>query len=315
MLLKQLGVVMPKALGIDVGGTNLRLGVFEDMQLLQEIRFQADFSLICKQNDPEVAWQTIIETTAKGIQNVLAQYPDVQHIGIGFPGFIDPRTNTIAKSPNFPGLIDVNLAHDLSKKLNKTVVVENDANAAAYGEYCLAGKPEGGLVYLGLGTGVGGGLILQGKPYVGQHGCAMEAGHIIVEHNGRLCGCGNQGCMEQYASATGVSISYYNATQKQHTAAEIAQLAKAGDINAIQAYEVAARALALALASILKVADVENVVIGGGMVGGWDLMQSAFHQRLNQDLIPVLRGKVTVTTSTVRDIAGMLGVAMLATMS
>jgi glucokinase len=121
--------------------------------------------------------------------------------------------------------------------------------------------------------------------------------------------------MEQYASATGVSISYYNATQKQHTAAEIAQLAKAGDINAIQAYEVAAKALAQALASILKVADVENVVIGGGMVGAWDLMQSAFHQRLNQDLIPVLRGKVTVTTSTVRDIAGMLGVAMLATMS
>lgn len=306
---------MPKTLGIDVGGTNLRLGVFEDMQLLQETRFQADYSLICKQNDPEVAWQTIIETTSKCIQNVLAQYPDVAHIGIGFPGFIDPRTHTIAQSPNLPGLIDVNLAKDLSEKLNKTVVVENDANAAAYGEFCLAGKPEGGLVYLGLGTGVGGGLIWQGKPYVGQHGCAMEAGHIIVEHDGRLCGCGNHGCMEQYASATGVSISYFNATHKQHTAAEIAELANAGDTDAIQAYVVAAKALAQALASILKVADVENVVIGGGMVGAWGLMQNVFNQRLNQDLIPVLRGKVAVTTSSAHDIAGMLGVAMLATVS
>jgi glucokinase len=306
---------MPKIIGIDVGGTNLRLGVFEDMQLLHETRFQADFSLICKQNKPDVAWQTIIETTTVGIQNVLAQYPDVQHIGIGFPGFIDPRTHTIAQSPNFPGLMNVNLAKELSKKLNKTVVVENDANAAAYGEFCLAGKPEGGLVYLGLGTGVGGGLILQGKPYVGQHGCAMEVGHIIVEHDGRLCGCGNHGCMEQYASATGVSISYFKATQKQHSAAEIAEFANAGDMDAIQAYIVAAEALALALASILKVVDVENIVIGGGMTGAWNLMQSAFHQRLNQDLIPVLREKLVVSTSAAHDIAGMLGVALLATVS
>jgi glucokinase len=303
---------MPKAIGIDVGGTNLRIGVFDGLVLLQEIRFQADFSLICKQNNPEIAWQAILDATANAIQNVLAQYPEVQHIGIGFPGFIDPQTSTIAQSPNLPGLVSVNLAKDLSRRLNKTIVVENDANAAAYGEYCLAGKPEGGLIYLGLGTGVGGGLILQGRPYAGSHGCAMEAGHIIVEHGGRLCGCGNHGCVEQYASASGVSISYYNATNKQYTAAEIAQFAIADDEHAIHAYQVAAIALAQALASILKVVDVKNVVIGGGMVGAWSLMQSAFNQHLSQDLIPVLRGKILVSTSKAHDIAGMLGAAMLA---
>jgi len=303
---------MPKAIGIDIGGTNLRVGVFESMTLLQETRIHADFSTICKNNQPAVAWQTIIDTTANGITSVLTQYPDIEHIGIGFPGFIDPITNTIAKSPNLPGLVNVNLARDLGNKLNKKVIVENDANAAAYGEYCLAGSPDSGLIYLGLGTGVGGGLILYGKPYGGQHGCAMEVGHIIVEPEGRLCGCGNLGCMEQYASASGVSLTYFNATGIKHSAAEIAQKAEDGDINALNAYELAAQTLAQALASILKVVDVTHVIIGGGMVGAWGFMESAFKNRLNHDLIPVLKDKVTISTSTSHDIAGMLGAALLA---
>jgi glucokinase len=303
---------MSKSIGIDVGGTNLRLGVFDHITLLQETRIHADFSTICKANPPDVAWQMILDTTANGILNILTNHPDVQHIGIGFPGFIDPVTSTIAQSPNLPGLIKVNLARDLGQKLGKKVVVENDANAAGYGEYCLAGKPAGGLIYLGLGTGVGGGLILQGKPYSGQHGCAMEAGHIIVEPQGRLCGCGNKGCMEQYASASGVSLSYFKSTNKTHTAAEIAQFAQNGDTHALTAYELAGQTLAQALASILKVVDVSHVIIGGGMVGAWDLMQGAFNQRLNHDLIPVLKDKVTITTSASHDIAGMLGAAMLA---
>jgi glucokinase len=301
------------SIGIDVGGTNLRIGVFSGLKLIEEMRFQANFSELCKTNVPDAAWQKILAVTTDAIQTVLQKYSSVNAIGIGFPGFIDPQTHTIAQSPNLPSLKDVNLAEDLSQIIDKKIIVENDANAAAYGEYCLAGKPAGGLIYLGLGTGVGGGLIVAGKPFVGFHGCAMEVGHIIVEENGRQCGCGNNGCMEQYASASGVSISYFNATQKQHTAAEIAQFAKTGDVHATQAYVTAAQALAQALASMLKVADVSQVVIGGGMVGAWDLMQNAFNARLNKDLISVLRGKITVKISTANDTAGMLGAAMLST--
>jgi glucokinase len=304
--------VMPKIIGIDVGGTNLRIGVFEGMELIVESRVHADFSQICQNNKPEAAWQEILSVIASGIKNVIEMYPDIEHIGIGFPGFIDPITGSIAQSPNLPGLINVNLAQDLEKIIQKKVVVENDANVAAFGEYCLAGKPASGLIYLGLGTGVGGGLILHGKPYIGHHGCAMEVGHIIVEAEGRLCGCGNFGCMEQYASASGVSLSYYNATQKKRTAEEIAVLAQAGRENAIKAYEMAAKSLAQGLASILKVIDVQHVVIGGGMAGAWSLMQASFNTRLNQDLIPVLRQKVIVDVSTAQDMAAMLGAAMLA---
>jgi len=304
---------MSKLIGIDVGGTNLRVGVFSGLELIEETRHQANFSQFCKDHSPNEAWQKILTVTANAIQAVITKYPDVKAIGIGFPGFIDPNTQFIAQSPNLPGLNNVNLAADLSRLIGKKVIVENDANAAAYGEYCLAGKLVGGLIYLGLGTGVGGGFIdRRGKLYSGQHGVAMEVGHIIIEPNGRLCGCGNKGCMEQYASASGVAISYFNATKQQLSAHQIAELAEAGDKVAIEAYALAANALAQTLASIAKVIDVSNVVIGGGLTGAWSLMQNTFKQRMEADLIPILRGKITVKISSAHDIAGMLGAALLA---
>ena len=304
---------MALSIGLDVGGTNIRLGVFTGLKLIDETRFQADFSRFCKDHAPDEAWQKILRVTANAIQSVITKHPDVQSIGIGFPGFINPQTQLISQSPNLPGIKNVNLAADLSQLIGKKIIVENDANAAAFGEYSLAGKPEGGLIYLCLGTGVGGGFVdASGKLYSGQHGMAMEVGHIIIEPNGRQCGCGNKGCMEQYASASGVAISYFNATQQQFTAHQIADLAKSGDKQAAAAFDVAANALAQALASIAKVIDIKNVVIGGGLVGAWPLMQSAFNQRLDADLIPVLRGKIIVKTSTANDTAGMLGAALLA---
>lgn len=303
---------MTKAIGIDVGGTNLRVGVFDDHQLLQETRFQADFSQICHTCAPQEAWEKIISTTAVGIRNVLVQFPEVQHIGIGFPGFIDPKTQTVAQSPNFPGLKNVNLAQDLAHVLQKKVIVENDALAAAYGEYCLADKPATGLIYLGLGTGLGGGFIHSGTPFAGHHGVAMEVGHIIVEPNGRLCGCGNHGCVEQYASASGVMMSYQLLTNQRLNAHEIAQLADGGDASALVAYQQAGDSLAQMLATVVKVLDVPTIVIGGGMAHAWHLMRASFESRLEADLIPVLRGKLLVKPSKTGDIAGMLGASLLA---
>lgn len=310
---------MMRLIGIDVGGTNLRVGVVELRgqgvpALLDEIRFHADFSGICKQHlsAPDLAWQTILSTLSDAIKSVLEKYPDVSAVGIGFPGFIDPKTQTISQSPNLPGLANVDLSADLSALIALPVITENDALAAAYGEYAMQPSQSNNLIYLGLGTGVGGGLILNGKPFQGQHGVAMEVGHIIVEPQGRLCGCGNQGCMEQYASASGVAISYFKASNQQCSATEIARLAESGDIAAVEAYRLAGTSLAQALAHILKVIDVTDVVLGGGMSAGWQHMQQAFWQQLELDLIPALRGRVNVRISNVGDQAGMLGAAMLA---
>ena len=308
---------MPEAsavyrLGLDVGGTNLRLGVFSDLVLVEETRFQANYSAICKQYPPAQAWQTILQVTAEAIQPLLDKYTGIAAIGIGFPGFIDPNTGVLAQSPNFPGLREVNLGHDLSGLLGMNVRVENDANAAAYGEYCQLGQPAGGLLYVGLGTGVGAGLVVNGQVWAGHHGYALEAGHIIVVPEGRLCGCGNQGCVEQYASATGISQAYTDLTGQTRTARDIAQAADSGDIDAQTVYADAGSKLAQMLASVLKVVDVENVLIGGGVVAAWSLMSAAFHQRLEHDLIPVLRGKIKVHITSSGDVAGMLGAALLA---
>lgn len=313
---------MALILGIDVGGTNLRLGVVEcsdaharkkSVRLLEEIRFQADFSGLCKSNpnSPELAWQTILTTIVTAIDTVRAKYPQLSAVGIGFPGFIDPHTQTISQSPNLPGLNNVDLSADLGALIGLPVLTENDALAAAFGEFVMAEHPIGNLIYLGLGTGVGGGLILNRQPFQGQHGVAMEVGHIITSPNGRLCGCGNHGCMEQYASATGVSITYQQATGEHCSAAEIAVRANAGNQHAVAAYELAATSLAQALAHILKVVDVTDIVLGGGMSAGWPLMQQAFQHQLDQDLIPALRGKVNVHISNMGDQAGIVGAAML----
>lgn len=300
-------------IGVDVGGTNIRFGVFEGAKLIRETRLEANFSQLCSALSADAAATEIVRIMSREIGDILKKNPKVKTIGIGFPGFIHPETKRILQSPNLPGLRDFDLRGELSRCLAMPVVLENDANAAAYGEYCLADKPEGGLVYVGLGTGVGGGLIdKEGRLYSGQHGMAMEIGHIMVELDGRQCGCGNKGCMEQYASASGVVISYFLATKKQDSAANIALLAESGDSAALEAYRLAANALAQALASIIKVIDVKNIVIGGGLTGAWGFMQQAFNQRLEADLIPALRGKVQVNISSANDRAGMLGAAMLA---
>jgi glucokinase len=311
---------MAMLIGIDVGGTNLRLGVVDydetasDIQphLIEEKRFHTDFSNLCKSHTADQAWQSILNSIATIIDSMKVKHPEISAVGIGFPGFIDPNTQKISQSPNLPGLSDVDLSADLSHLIDMPVITENDALAAAYGEYATRASQTNNLIYLGLGTGVGGGLILNGQPFQGQHGVAMEVGHITVQPNGRLCGCGNHGCMEQYASASGVTISYFEATNQQLTAHEIANLAHKGDSNAIAAYQLAGKSLAQALAHILKVIDVTNVIIGGGMSAGWPLIQPAFTYQLDEDLIPALRGKVKVSISNMGDQAGIIGAAMLA---
>jgi glucokinase len=302
---------MALTLGIDVGGTNIRFGVFDDKKIVEITRLEANIGAVCRALTFETAPAEVVRILSVETLKLVKKYPAIQAVGIGFPGFIDPTTKKIMQSPNLPHLKDFDLGTLLSKAINLPVTLENDANAAAFGEYSLINNASESLIYIGLGTGVGGGLVLAGKLYAGQHGCAMEVGHIIVKSNGRPCGCGNLGCMETYASATGVSTTYFALTSQQKSAAEIAALADAGDDHALFAYQDAANALAQALASILKVIDVNNVVVGGGMSHAWHLMQKGFDDQLENDLIPVLRDKVTIKISTANDTAGMLGAAML----
>lgn len=296
-------------IGIDVGGTNFRVGVFSGLDKLYEKRFEADFSALCR-SKPNEAQSLILSTLASAIAEALTEFPMVKGIGIGFPGFIDPQSMLIASSPNLPNLMDVDIAGPLSEKFDLPVIVENDALAAAYGESFFCGASS--LIYVGLGTGVGGGLVLKGAPFPGEHGVAMEIGHIIVEEGGRPCGCGNCGCLERYASASGVSLSYQEVAGRKLPAKAVAELAAQGDEAAISAFDRAGATMGRALAHMLKIVDVSHVVIGGGLSASWQLMEQAYQERLEADLIPVLRGKIKTVVSQAQDSAGMLGAARLA---
>ncbi|NNM81146.1 MAG: ROK family protein [Burkholderiales bacterium] len=293
--------------GMDVGGTNLRVGVFDGLDLVWERRFEADFAGICAENHHPL--EKILEIIFEAVSQAIAEFPDISAAGMGFPGFIDPQTGRLASSPNLPGLCDVDLATPFSSRFEIPFRVENDALAAAYGEHALSGRSS--LIYVGLGTGVGGGLVLKGMPYPGERGVAMEIGHLIVEPGGRPCGCGNRGCLEQYASASGVAKSYLEKTGKALNAREIASLAESGDREAIACFGEAGQNLAAALAHVLKVVDVPQVIVGGGLSQSWHLMKRSFDAKLEEDLIPVLRGKIGVAVSNSGDRAGMLGAALL----
>ena len=301
--------------GVDVGGTNLRVGVVRGQEVLWESRYQADFSGMCRAHAPERALAEIVAALAEAIGGARRAYPRIDAVGIGFPGFIDPASGVVSLSPNLPGLRNADIAAPLARQLGLPVRMENDALAAAYGEYLLAEERPESLVYLGLGTGVGGGLILGGRAYPGQHGVSMEVGHIIVRPGGRPCGCGNRGCLEQYASASGVEISYRELAGQTADTVAIAARARQGDAHAMEAFSIAAQALAAALAHILKVVDVGTVIIGGGMCAAWPLLQARFEAALEADLIPALRGRVRVSLAQAGDRAGMLGAAALAATS
>jgi glucokinase len=298
-------------IGIDVGGTNFRLGVVQDLRVVWEKRFQADFSGVCRRHSATEALEIITSTLNDAVAEAKIAYPAIRAIGIGFPGFIDPVSHQVISSPNLPNLSNADIVVPLERRSGLPVVLENDASAAAYGEFALSAQSNGNLIYMGLGTGVGGGLVLHGKLHGGVHGVAMEVGHITVERGGRLCGCGNRGCLEQYASTNGVVQTYADLTGKTLSAYDIAQAAQQQDSAAVQAFEQAGEYLACALAHIAKVVDVRDVVIGGGMSASWPLMQAAFERRLSEDLIPALRGKVKVRLSQAQDQAGIIGAAML----
>lgn len=302
-------------IGVDVGGTNLRFGVFRGNDCLDSIRHEVDLHAKCAAAaDSESAAQLFTDLLEAGIAQLRHQYPEIVRVGVAVPGFVNAK-GVLLQSPNIPQLINFDLQSAVQNACQLPVLIENDANAAGYGEFWEEKQenPElRDLLYVGLGTGVGGGWVHDDRPWRGEHGTAMEIGHLIVVPGGRRCGCGNQGCLEQYASARGIQSSYVELTGTAPDTAVIAQMACDGRPEASQTFQMAGDYLGQALASILKVADVRVIRVGGGVSAAWDCFAPALMQRLDADLIPALRGEVEVKRGNDDDLAGMRGVALLA---
>jgi len=307
---------MARVLAADIGGTNLRLALIDDSGLfIDECRVEANLSRH-NQNTREDAENYILNSLCDAISPFQKKNP-VSGIGIGFPGFFRGPTGILAASPNLPLLNEFALGQRLSERLGIRVAIQNDALCAAIGEQRFgAGQGHENLLHITLGTGVGGGLILNGSPYTGERGMAMEFGHLRVVHkHGRSCGCGNSGCLEAYASATAVSLLFTEKTGINADARVVYEQACDGNKDAALILKKSGLYLGQAIAEAVKLLDIETVTVSGGLSHAWHLIHPPLMAELNDNLIPPLRGKVSVIQSTLGDNAGLLGAAAIASRS
>ncbi len=301
---------MSLILAADIGGTNIRTAVVDaDGNMAEDQRSQIDLG------DRNVSAEQLIMRLRQYFSEILDTQPHITAIGAGFPGFFLGDSGLLLASPNLPNLHDVPLSRRLTESLGLPVIVQNDALCAAVGESKFgAGRGADNLLHITLGTGIGGGLILNSNPYSGESGMAMEFGHLCVNYtqSARHCGCGGKGCVESYASATAISAMYAQATGEQLDTKTIFERACDTDALAKELFENAGNYLGKAIAEAIKLLDVHTVTISGGLIGAWSLLHPAIMAALNTHLIPPLQGKITVLPSTLDDNAGILGASALA---
>ena len=297
-------------LAADVGGTNIRAAVIDsDGNIRKEERFQACLS------DANVSEHDVINALEGALTGLISDEGNIKAIGIGFPGFFRGDSGILASSPNIPALRDFALAEAVSRRMNLPVSVRNDGLCAAIGEHRFGvGKGRSNLLHITLGTGIGAGLILNNQPYTGEGGMATEFGHLRVDtgDNARLCGCGNFGCVEAYASATAISSRYAELSEQKKDARSIYELACRADSMAINVFEEAGGYLGMAIAEAVKLLDIQTVSISGGLSSAWSLLYPPLFAALEANLITPQKGKVIVLHSSLGDHAGLLGAAVIA---
>jgi glucokinase len=281
-------------IGVDLGGTNLRIAAYTpDRGVLNSLilRTRLDAGPFCVVDDMCGAIDELVDQHSDG--------RDLVGIGVGSPGPLELPAGRLHHPPNLPGWDGFPLLDEMEKRLSRPVILESDANVAALAEYDLGlGKTLGidSFCMLTLGTGVGNGIVLNGKLWHGATGMGGEAGHMTVYPDGPLCGCGNNGCLEACASATALVNAANNlivdgrapglAALKNGdgaiTALDIATAARQGDADAKWIYEQCGRSLGICLAGLINIFNLPLYVIGGGVATSWDLISLSLFEELER---------------------------------
>ncbi|MBI4651500.1 ROK family protein [Candidatus Desantisbacteria bacterium] len=305
------------AIGIDFGGTNIRGGLVDNTG---KIKNYIKISTGSQKNYQEIK-NKIIFILNKVISKNSSFKKNIAGVGIGFPGLIDVQRGIIIKSPNLPDLRNAPLALDIAKKIELPVVVENDANTIAWGEYCC-GKyknPES-MICITIGTGIGGGIIINNNIWRGFSNTAGEIGHMIIKENGIKCGCGSRGCLEQYASASAMIRDAEKAIKRgvktslnlnKLTAFDIYKAAKKNDILAKKIFLSSVHYLSLGIASLINSFNPEIIVIAGGVAKAGSFYISPLKKEVYMYAYTSLINKTKIVKSTLGDCAGIIGSAFL----
>ena len=303
-------------IGVDLGGTNLRSALLsvtgEVLEKYKETTGASD------------GWKKVV---ARVVDNITRQREIAERrglrvaaVGVGAPGVIRIDSGIVVKSPNFPDWNNLPLREELEKAIRLPVVIENDANAAALGEQWLgAGRDINSMILLTLGTGVGGGIVLNNKIWQGADGMAGEIGHMTLIPDGRQCGCGNTGCLEMYASARGIVQSYREASgaleysnTSEITSAQVYQAARSGDPVARRVMKDTGAMLGIGIANLINIFNPHMIVIGGGVKEAWELFIGATNEEIMRRAFQVPAERTKIVPSLLGDDAGMIGAAAAA---
>jgi glucokinase len=280
------------SVGVDFGGTNLRFAAYSPKDGLLETVHQTS-----RLKDGRNA---VISDMCSGIRDLIARHSTTRKlkgVGMGSPGPIELPGGLLHDLPNLPGWGGLELRSTLETNLGTTVIIENDANAAALAE-CFLGRGKtlniDSLCMMTLGTGVGGGIILHGNILDGMNGFAGEVGHLNIWTDGLPCGCGGHGCTEPYASATSVRRAAKDLIAKGNapglatlafknpdfTPRDVGLLAEAGDADAKRIFENLGQALGIALSALINTLNLPLYLLGGGLLNAWDLFAPAMFKEL-----------------------------------
>jgi len=296
------------AIGIDLGGTNLRVALVT-----------RDGEIIRKEKEPTS--EKILDSLFRLSDSIFSE--DIAGIGLGVAGIVDRKGGKIAISPNIPALEGINLVKEIREKFRVPVFIENDANAAALGEKWIGtGKEFSDFVLFTLGTGIGGGIVKDKKLL----DVAAELGHMTIKVNGEKCFCGNSGCLESYASARAIVSRVVSALEKGResmlkqshsgnfyklSVEDIYRMALEGDSLARDVIKEAGKHLGIGIANIVNVMSPEAIILAGGLTGAWDIYIQEAIQEASKRAFKVLFDAVKIIPSLLGDEAGIIGSAGL----
>ncbi len=312
---------MALTIGIDVGGTKVLGGVVDD---------NGKVLTTARKDTPRQGGTALTETIANVAKELLEQH-SVSSVGVSAAGFVSSDRKTMLATPNIADWNGVDLDNQLTKLIGLPVVIENDANAAAWGEAKFgAGKNQNHMMMLTVGTGIGGGIVVNGALYRGAYGIAAEFGHLRVVPEGHICGCGARGCFEQYASGNALLrhareainaspevarnlLSRGDGTVAGLTGQAITEAAREGDPVALAAFNTTGQWLGAGIASLSVLLYPACVVIGGGVIDAGEILLKPTRESLERNM--PFAGKhpyPQVIAAELGNEAGLVGVADLA---
>ena len=309
--------------GIDFGGTNTKLGLFDaDINLIERSSVPTDIELEC---------DGLVEVMGAAVKDLVASsvvsMDEVKGVGLASPGPARYKDGIIEAATNLPKLVNVPIRDMLSDIVGKPVVFENDANVACWGEFAIgAAKDAEDMVFFTLGTGIGGGIVNRGKLLEGAGDNAAELGHLIIYPGGRKCNCGQRGCVEAYASATNTAKRATEAVEDgfpsslkdvlesngEITCKDVFEHSANGDPLARETTEETARALAILCINMLHTTEPKQIVFAGGMIAAGDALLDRIKHYFNENIWGLRKETVELCFATLGEDAGIVGAAALA---